>query len=54
MIVKYFEASSDIKAKPERVWQVLTDGQRYPQWDSGIERFEGQIAPGPRSGSSSR
>jgi len=44
--VKYFEASSDIKAKPERVWQVLTDGERYPQWDSGIERFEGRIAPG--------
>ena len=44
--MKYFEASSDIKAKPERVWQVLTDGQRYPQWDSGIERFEGRIAPG--------
>lgn len=44
--MKYFEASSDIKAKPERVWQVLTDGERYPQWDSGIERFEGRIAPG--------
>ena len=44
--MKYFEASSSIKAKPERVWQVLTDGEAYPRWDSGIERFEGRIAPG--------
>ena len=28
------------------MWQVLTDGARYPKWDSGIERFEGQIARG--------
>ena len=44
--MKYFEASSSIKAKPEKVWQVLTDGEGYPKWDSGIERFEGRIAPG--------
>jgi uncharacterized protein YndB with AHSA1/START domain len=44
--VKYFEARSIIKARPEKVWQVLTDGERYPSWDSGIERFEGHIAPG--------
>ena len=46
MAVKYFEAKSTIKASPKRVWQVLTDGERFPQWDSGIERFEGKIAPG--------
>jgi uncharacterized protein YndB with AHSA1/START domain len=44
--VKYFEARSNIKANTEKVWQVLTDGERYAKWDSGIERFEGQIAPG--------
>ncbi len=25
---------------------MLTDGERFPQWDSGIERFEGKIALG--------
>lgn len=44
--MKYFEASSSIAAKPEKVWRVLTDGEAYPKWDSGIERFEGKIAPG--------
>ncbi|TME04873.1 MAG: hypothetical protein E6I61_00305 [Chloroflexi bacterium] len=43
---KYFEASSTIKASPEKVWGVLTDGDRFPQWDSGIDRVEGKIAPG--------
>ena len=44
--MKYFEASSTIRANPEKVWSVLTDGERFPQWDSGIERVEGKIAPG--------
>ena len=44
--MKYFEARSTIKANPARVWAVLTDGEKFPQWDSGIERFEGKIAPG--------
>ena len=44
--MKYFEARSTINAGPQRVWEVLTDGERFPQWDSGIERFEGEIALG--------
>jgi uncharacterized protein YndB with AHSA1/START domain len=44
--MKYFEARSNIKASPQTVWRVLTAGERFPQWDSGIERFEGTIAPG--------
>ena len=44
--MKYYEARSNIKASPQKVWQVLTDGEKYPTWDSGIERFEGKIAPG--------
>ncbi len=44
--MKYFEASSTVKASPEKVWGVLTDGDRFPQWDSGIDRVEGKIAPG--------
>src|SRR5689334_3882116 len=44
--MKYFEARSNIKASPETVWGVLTAGERFPQWDSGIVRFEGTIACG--------
>ncbi|HSS62719.1 MAG TPA: SRPBCC domain-containing protein [Candidatus Limnocylindrales bacterium] len=44
--MKYFEARSSINASPERVWAVLTDGDRFPQWDSGIDRVEGKIEPG--------
>ena len=44
--MKYFEAESVINAAPEKVWPVLTDGARFPEWDSGIDRVEGTIAPG--------
>ena len=44
--MKYYEARSNIKASPQKVWQVLTAGEKYATWDSGIERFEGKIAPG--------
>ena len=44
--MKYFEAGSTINASPERVWSVLTDGAHFPDWDSGIDRVEGNIAPG--------
>ena len=44
--MKYFEAASTINASPEKVWAVLTDGQHFPDWDSGIDRVEGTIAAG--------
>jgi uncharacterized protein YndB with AHSA1/START domain len=44
--VKFFEAASTINATPEQVWSVLTDGEKFPEWDSGIDRVEGKIAPG--------
>lgn len=50
--------SIDVDAPPDVVWQVLTDFERYPEWNqhtriSGIPR-EGQrlsVAPGPEAGS---
>jgi hypothetical protein len=33
-------------AGPEAVWSILTDGSGYSNWDSGVERVEGRIAPG--------
>jgi hypothetical protein len=46
--MKSYEASSVISASPDAVWRVLTDGARYPEWDSGVQRIEGRIAPGER------
>ena len=45
----FFEASSLIKAPPETIWAVLVDSARYPTWDSGVEKDEGQIGPGAPS-----
>lgn len=44
--MKHYEASSIINASPETIWKVLTDAPGYAQWDSGVERVEGQIAKG--------
>ncbi|MDA1189342.1 MAG: SRPBCC domain-containing protein [Chloroflexi bacterium] len=44
--MKFYEASADIKANPETVWKVLTDGQGFTEWDSGITKFEGRITIG--------
>jgi hypothetical protein len=44
--VKAYDASSTIEAGPDAVWQILTDAPRYSEWDSGVERVEGRIAPG--------
>ena len=44
--MKSFEASSEINAAPERIWAILIDGAHYPDWDSGVLRVEGRIAPG--------
>lgn len=44
--MKAYQASSTIEASPEAVWSILTDGSGYPNWDSGVERVEGRIAPG--------
>lgn len=44
--MKFFEASADINASPDKVWSIITDAQGLPTWDSGIERVEGTIAPG--------
>ena len=46
--MKSYEASSTIQASPEAVWQILTDGAGYADWNSGVIRVEGRIAPGER------
>nr|AHE14579.1 thioesterase superfamily protein [uncultured bacterium] len=37
-----------IEAGPDVIWNVLVDGSQYAEWDSGVERVEGDIGPGAR------
>lgn len=44
--MKVFRAQAEISASPQTIWDILVDGEHYPQWDPNIERIEGQIEPG--------
>ncbi len=41
-------ASTRIAASPDDIWAILTDAPRYPEWDPGAERIDGEIAPGKK------
>lgn len=44
--MKEYSASTFIKASPDKIWAILTDASKYPEWDPVAERIEGKIAPG--------
>ncbi len=44
--MKVTSATTNIKATPEKIWAILTDGPNIPQWDKSAERIEGNIALG--------
>lgn len=46
--MRELQASIEIEAGPERVWEVLTDGAAYPEWNPFIRRLEGPIEPNGR------
>jgi hypothetical protein len=46
--MKVFSATTHIAAAPERIWAILTDASRYPEWDPNAIRIDGQIAPGAK------
>lgn len=39
-----FEASATIAAAPQVVWDIITNAERYPTWDSGVVSVDGTIA----------
>ena len=43
--MRHYESTALISARPEAIWAVLTDAPAYPDWDSGVVRVEGRIAP---------
>ena len=47
-MAKQLDSSIDIDARPERVWEVLTDFGAYPEWNPFIVRADGTPAEGSR------
>jgi hypothetical protein len=41
-------AATAIRATPERIWSILTDAERYPSWNTTVDRVEGRIRPGEK------
>ena len=43
-----FSATTTIDASPMAIWAILTDADRFPEWEPNVERIDGQIAPGEK------
>ena len=39
-------AEAEIFAPPERIWAILTDFDRYPDWNPYLSRVEGELGVG--------
>jgi hypothetical protein len=46
--MKSFETSIQIKATPEKIWKILTDGPNYASWNTTFKKLDGTIALGQR------
>jgi hypothetical protein len=46
--MKTFATTIVINASPPRVWSILTDLARYPDWNPTVSAVEGRIATGER------
>ena|SRR5947207_2858796 len=44
--MRELQASIEIETGPATVWEVLTDGAAYPQWNPFIRRLDGPLEPG--------
>lgn len=50
--MREFSITVDIAARPQRVWDVITDFARWPEWTASVSSIRqvspGEIAPGAR------
>lgn len=46
--MKLIETQIQIKASPERVWAILTDLDKYPEWNPFIKSAKGEVAAGEK------
>ncbi len=47
-MARVLEKSVEIEAGPQRVWSVLADLEKYPEWNPFIPRIEGHLTEGSR------
>jgi hypothetical protein len=47
-LMKEFATAAGIRATPEAVWAILTDGPGYARWNPEIPRVDGRIALGEK------
>ncbi|PTB91085.1 SRPBCC domain-containing protein, partial [Marivirga lumbricoides] len=45
-MTKQIETSIRIKALSETVWDILTDFEKYPQWNPFIKSVKGEVKEG--------
>ncbi len=38
----------DVRASAERIWQILTDAEDFPRWNSTVSGIDGQIREGEK------
>jgi uncharacterized protein YndB with AHSA1/START domain len=43
-----YSVTREIHAKPNVIWELLTDAPAYPNWNPAVLGIEGRIAPGER------
>ncbi len=46
--MKTLHTEIEIDAAPERVWQILTDFERFPEWNPLLVRASGELRVGAR------
>lgn len=46
--MRVYESSASIAAGPEQIWAILADAPHYADWENGVIRVEGTIAPGEK------
>jgi hypothetical protein len=46
--MKTIGVETTIAAPPDDVWAVLADVGSYADWDNGVEKVEGRLAPGEK------
>ena len=46
--MKSFAVSTQIRATPDAVWAILSDGTKWLEWNPTVEKVEGAIASGSK------
>ena len=44
--MKTYSVTKTINAKADIIWAILTDSSNYPEWNTTVEKIEGNIALG--------